>query len=485
MDKPKKTEKPLAPRVDMPCREPAERRHNFKEVALGYSREQAMREAARCLQCKKPKCVAGCPVEVPIRDFIAEVAKGNMDEAYRIIRTTNSLPAVCGRVCPQENQCEGECLLNAKGQPVCIGRLERYVADNHISGNPGKQVADDAAFTERDFEHKVACIGSGPASITAAGYLAAKGIRVDVYEALHEPGGVLVYGIPAFRLPKEVVAEELNALRGLGVRFLTNWVGGRTVTVVELLEQGYKAVFIGVGAGLPLFLNIPGENLVGVFSANEYLTRMNLGRAHAFPDFDTPAFPGRHVTVFGAGNVAMDAARTALRQGAETVHIVYRRTREEMPARHEEIEHAEEEGVCFELLAAPLAFNGDADMRLASVTLQRMRLGAPDGSGRRRPEPVTGDIYELATDLAIVALGTRPNPILLEATPELALNARGYISVNEKTGESSLPGVFAGGDIVTGAATVILAMGAGRRAAREIAGRLLGEDGKRRPAVTP
>jgi len=473
----KKAKKPLLPRVDMPCQDPLERRGNFKEVALGYTRAMAMREAARCLQCKKPKCVSGCPVEVPIREFIAEVAKGDMDAAYRIIKTTNSLPAVCGRVCPQEIQCEGECVLSAKGQPVCIGRLERYVADQHIASNPCSGAAGDSAREMRPPGLRVACIGSGPASITAAGYLAGRGIAVDVYEALHEPGGVLIYGIPAFRLPKEIVAEELNGLRRLGVTFLTNWVGGRTVTVADLLEQGYRAVFIGVGAGLPMFLRVPGENLIGVFSANEYLTRVNLGRAYAFPDYDTPVFPGKNVTVFGAGNVAMDAARTAMRLGAESVHIVYRRTRDEMPARHEEIEHAEEEGILFELLAAPLAFNGNAEMRLESVSLQRMCLGEPDASGRRRPEPVEGALYELKTDLAIVALGTNANPILLEATPGLERNKWGYVAANEETGETSIPNVFAGGDIVTGAATVILAMGAGRRAAQEIARRLLQQSG--------
>jgi glutamate synthase (NADPH/NADH) small chain len=412
---------------------------------------------------------------VPIREFIAEIAKGNMDEAYRIIKTTNSLPAVCGRVCPQEIQCEGACALNARGQPMCIGRLERYVADQHIAAKPRAQAAGGDVRDMRRTGLKVACIGSGPASITVAGYLAARGVAVDVYEALHEPGGVLVYGIPAFRLPKEIVAEELNSLRLLGVNFLLNWVGGRTVSVAELLEQGCQAVFIGVGAGLPMFLRAPGENLIGVFSANEYLTRVNLGRAYAFPDYDTPVFPGEKVTVFGAGNVAMDAARTAMRLGAGSVHIVYRRTRDEMPARREEIEHAEEEGIRFELLAAPLKFNGNAEMRLESVSLQRMRLGEPDASGRRKPEPIEGAYYEMETDLGIVALGTNANPILLEATPGLERNKWGYIVVNEETGETSIPNVFAGGDIVTGAATVILAMGAGRRAAQEIARRLLKE----------
>ncbi len=460
----------VAPRVDMPCQAPAERRRNFNEVALGYTGEMAAAEAARCLQCKRPTCVKGCPVEVPIRDFIREVAAGNLENAYRVIRTANSLPAVCGRVCPQEHQCEGKCILKAKGQPIAIGRLERFVADSHLAAcetapgscppAPGPRAAG-----------RVACIGSGPASLTCAGVCAAAGLEVDVYEALHEAGGVLVYGIPAFRLPKDVVAAEIAGLRELGVRFHLNHVGGRTVDVAEL-RQSHDAVFIGVGAGLPVFLGVPGENLVGVFSANEYLTRINLGRAYGFPEYDTPSFPGRHVTVFGAGNVAMDAARTALRMGAESVHIVYRRTRAEMPARGEEIEHAAEEGVQFALLSAPVRFNGDEQARLTSVTLQKMELGEADASGRRRPVPVEGAVSDLATDLAIVALGTRSNPILLDATPDLARTERGYIQADPETGETSIPGVFAGGDIVTGAATVILAMGAGRRAAQEIVRRL-------------
>lgn len=470
----KPLKKNLAPRVDMPCLPADVRRRNFDEVALGYTREMAMAEAARCLQCKKPKCVAGCPVEVPIRDFIAETARGDMDAAYRIVKSANSLPAVCGRVCPQEIQCEGQCVLNAKGRPVAIGRLERYVADTHIAATACEQVTGSDACAAPRPHLRAACLGAGPASLTAAGYLAAAGVQVDVYEALHEPGGVLVYGIPSFRLPKDVVAKELDGLRRAGVNFHCNWVGGRTITVQELLEQGCNAVFIGVGAGLPVFLGIPGENLVGVFSANEYLTRANLGRAYAFPETDTPFYPGKHVAVFGAGNVAMDAARTAIRLGAETVSVVYRRTREEMPARHEEIDHAEEEGVRFELLAAPVRFNGDAEFSLQSATLQRMRLGEPDASGRRRPEAVEGDTYDLPMDLAIVALGTRANPILLEATPGLERNKWGYITADERTGETSIPNVFAGGDIVTGAATVILAMGAGRRAAQEICRRLLG-----------
>ena len=468
----KTPKKPVAPRVDMPCQPAEVRRANFDEVALGYTREMAIEEAQRCLQCKKPLCVSGCPVEVPIRDFIREAAHGNMDAAYRIIKSTNSLPAVCGRVCPQEHQCEGKCVLRAKGQPVAIGRLERFVADTYIATTACEQVTGTDACALPRGDLKVACIGSGPSSLTCAGVCAAAGIKVDVYEALHEAGGVLIYGIPAFRLPKNVVATEIDGLRLAGVDFHLNSVGGRTVEVEELLET-HHAVFIGVGAGLPMFLGVPGENLVGVFSANEYLTRVNLGRAYDFPNQDTPAFPGKNVTVFGAGNVAMDAARTALRMGAESVHIVYRRTRAEMPARLEELEHAEEEGVQFAMLSAPVRFNGNDEMRLTSVTLQKMELGEPDASGRRRPVAIEGEVFDLPTDLAVVALGTRSNPILLDATPKLKQNKWGYIEVNEETGETSMPNVFAGGDIVTGAATVILAMGAGRKAGQEIVRRLL------------
>ncbi|MDR2821256.1 MAG: NADPH-dependent glutamate synthase [Desulfovibrio sp.] len=464
--KTEKNKKNIAPRTAMPCQPAEKRRANYEEVALGYTREMAMQEASRCLQCKKPLCVTGCPVEVPIRDFIAEAAKGDFAAAYNIIKSTNSLPAVCGRVCPQENQCEGKCILNAKGQPVAIGRLERFMADaflaNAVPSSPPPAVKKGGK--------KVACIGSGPSSLTCAGVCAAAGLETDVFEALHEPGGVLIYGIPAFRLPKNVVAAEIDGLRRMGVKFHLNRVGGTTVTVEEL-RKSYDAVFIGVGAGLPNFVGVPGENLVGVFSANEYLTRANLGRAYAFPEYDTPTYPGKNVTVFGAGNVAMDAARTALRLGAENVHIVYRRTRAEMPARHEEVEHAEEEGVQFAMLCAPTRFDGDEDSRLVSVTLQEMELGEPDESGRRKPVPISGKTRVLPTDLAVVALGTRSNPILLEATPGLELTKRGYIKVNEATGETSLPNVFAGGDIVTGAATVILAMGAGRLAGQEICAR--------------
>ncbi len=461
------------PRVEMPCQDAEVRARNFEEVALGYTAENAAAEASRCLQCKRPLCRAGCPVEVRIPEFIEQVTLGNLDEAYRILKSTNSLPAVCGRVCPQESQCEGACILAKKGEAVAIGRLERYVAD-HALKNGCEGMSDDGTCAAPRPDLKVACIGSGPASITVAGYLAAQGIQVTLFEALHEPGGVLIYGIPAFRLPKDVVAAELKGLQDLGVEFKTNWVGGRTISIPQLFEEGYQAVFVGVGAGLPQFLGIPGENHIGVFSANEYLTRVNLGRAYDFPNQDTPVYPGQHVTIFGAGNVAMDAARTAMRLGAESVNIIYRRTRAEMPARAEEIEHALEEGVKIMELCAPLSFNDDGAGILNSVTLQKMELGEPDASGRRRPVAIAGSEFEHLTDLAVIAVGTRSNPILLEATEGLALNKYGYIEANEETGETSIPNVFAGGDIVTGAATVILAMGAGRRAAQEIAKRLLG-----------
>ncbi|MCH5276422.1 MAG: NADPH-dependent glutamate synthase [Desulfovibrionaceae bacterium] len=464
------------PRTDMPCQPAAERIANFREVALGYTPDMARAEASRCLQCKRPLCRTGCPVEVRIPEFIEQTAQGNLAEAYQILRSTNSLPAVCGRVCPQEKQCEGACILGRKGEPVAIGRLERYVADAALAASRQGQASSPVRCVPAHAGLKVACLGSGPASLTCAGYLAGLGVRVTVFEGLHEPGGVLVYGIPAFRLPKDVVRQELDSLRAMDVDIRTNWVGGRTVTIDSLFAEGYQAVFVGVGAGLPVFLNIPGENIIGVFSANEYLTRANLGRAYEFPAYDTPTYPGRHVTVFGAGNVAMDAARTAMRLGAESVHIVYRRTRAEMPARQEEIEHALEEGVQLVELAAPLRFTAGDSKRLAAVDLQRMELGEPDASGRRSPRPIPGATFTQPTDLAIVALGTRPNPLLLDATPQLTLNKKGYIVVDEATGETSIPNVFAGGDIVTGAATVILAMGAGRRAAREIARRLLGEE---------
>ena len=456
----------------MPSLEPDYRSKVFEEVATGYTYEMAVEEARRCFHCINKPCVPRCPVQINIPAFIERVANEDIEGAFEIINRSSSLPAVCGRVCPQENQCESKCTRNLNGEPVAIGRLERFVADNHKADSACEAQTGGNACAMPVQGKKVACLGAGPASLSCAGYCAQHGIKVDVYEALHEAGGVLVYGIPSFRLPKDVVKKEVDGLRDMGVDFHLDCVGGRTVQVSELL-QDHDAVFIGVGAGLPRFLGVPGENMVGVFSANEYLTRINLGRGYRFPEFDTPPFPGRRVTVFGAGNVAMDAARTALRMGAEEVRVVYRRTRAEMPARVEEVEHAEEEGVIFEMLAAPLHFNGDEQQNLKSVTLQRMELGEPDASGRRRPVPVEGSEYEIETDLAIVALGTRSNPILLEATQELEKTERGYIKVNEETGETSIPNVFAGGDIVTGAATVILAAGAGRRAGEVICERLL------------
>ncbi|WP_051261696.1 NADPH-dependent glutamate synthase [Desulfovibrio inopinatus] len=459
----------------MPFQAPSERVKNFKEVALGYTSTLATEEARRCLQCKKPGCVAGCPVEVPIPQFIAHVAEGRIEEAYKVIKSTNSLPAICGRVCPQEIQCEGSCILVKKGQPIAIGRLERFVADEFLHRDACDLLGDSdrQACPLINTDKKVACIGSGPSSLTVAGYLATRGCKVTVFEALHEPGGVLIYGIPEFRLPKTaIVHKEIHALKQMQVDFELNAVAGKTFSIQELFDQGYKAVFLGVGAGLPRFLNIPGENSIGVFSANEYLTRANLGRAYDFPNYATPTYCGRNVTVYGGGNVAMDAARTALRLGAERVSIVYRRLVEDMPARHEEIEHAIEEGVQMECLAAPLKFISDEEGKLCAVKLQRMQLGDPDESGRRSPKPIHDSTYELETDLAIVAVGTRSNPLLLENEPQLETNKWGYVVVNDDTCETTMPNVFAGGDIVTGAATVILAAGAGRKAAKEIAQRL-------------
>jgi glutamate synthase (NADPH/NADH) small chain len=462
----------LKPRVAMPMQDAGERSANFSEVALGYTAEMAREEAARCLQCKTPTCQAGCPVEVDCKSFIRCVADGDFDAAYRVIKQDNSLPAVCGRVCPQEKQCEAGCKLNPTGKPIAIGRLERFVADNYYAENSCDALTGtDACPMLRD-DIKVAAIGSGPSSLTFAGYLASRGVPVTVFEALHDVGGVLTYGIPEFRLPKSIVRTEVEFLKAQGVEFRVDQVGGKTFSIAELREQGYQAVFIGVGAGLPRFMNISGENLIGVFSANEYLTRVNLMRAWQFPETDTPVIVGRKVTVFGGGNVAMDAARTALRLGADRVHIVYRRTQNEMPARLEEIEHALEEGIVVEPLAAPLEFLGDENGRLRAVSLQRMVLGECDASGRCRPEPVEGDVYELETDLAIIGIGTGPNPVLLGETPELGLNKWGYIEADPETGETSMDMVFAGGDIVTGAATVVMAMGAGRASAQEVARRL-------------
>jgi len=446
-------------RVEMPCQPPLVRRTNFDEVALGYTREMALQEASRCLRCKKPLCISGCPVQVPIRDFIAELAQGYLEASYRIIKSTNNLPAVCGRVCQQEHQCEGKCVLGVKGQPVAIGRLERFVADSFF----GAALKFARRKSAKNSDKRVAMLGAGPASLTCAGICAAGGLAVDVFEGLHEPGGVLMYGIPSFRLPKNVVAAEIDDLCALGVNFHLNRVGGRTVTVEELREE-YDAIFIGVGAGLPIFLGIPGENLVGVFSANEYLTRVNLMDA-ASEDSDTPVLRGHRVAVVGGGNTAMDSVRTARRLGAELAMIVYRRSEEEMPARIEEVKHAKEEGIEFRTLHNPIEYLGDENGRIRQMKLQKMALGDADASGRRRPVAIEGAIETIDVDQVIVSIGVSPNPLIPSAFSGLEVSSRGTIIVNEEDMRSSLPDVYAGGDIVRGGATVILAMGDGRKAA--------------------
>ena len=444
----------------MPEQAPDVRNHNFEEVALGYTAEMAMEEAQRCLHCKHQPCVAGCPVNVHIPQFIAKVAEGDFAGAYREIALTNGLPAVCGRVCPQETQCEGKCVRGIKGEPVGIGRLERFVADWWMEHGDGK--------TEKPASngHRVAVVGAGPAGLTCAGDLAKMGYEVTVFEALQTAGGVLVYGIPQFRLPKEIVAREVGALKELGVDIETNMVIGKVDSVDELFEQGYEAVFIGSGAGLPMFMGIPGENANEVFSANEYLTRSNLMKA--FDDsYDTPIAAGKKVAVVGGGNVAMDAARTALRLGAD-VHIVYRRSEAELPARVEEVHHAKEEGVIFDLLTNPKKINVDENGNITSMTVIKMELGEPDASGRRRPVEIPGSEYDIEVDTVIMSLGTSPNPLISSTTKGLETNRRKCIVADEENGQTSKEGVFAGGDAVTGAATVILAMGAGKAGAKGI-----------------
>lgn len=447
-----------------PMREqaPDKRRHNFKEVALGYTLEEARTEAKRCLQCKKPLCVEGCPVNVQIPHFIKCIVDGDIKEALRIIKETNNLPAICGRVCPQEEQCESKCILGRKGEPVAIGRLERFAADYMMEQEEDQQVPEMA---KRD--KKIAIVGSGPAGLTAAADLAKLGYDVTVFEAFHEPGGVLVYGIPEFRLPKSLVRKEIDGLKKLGVKFETNVIIGKTITIDELLDNGYEAVFIGTGAGLPKFMNIPGENLNGVYSANEYLTRINLMKAYDFPNSHTPIKQGKKVAVVGGGNVAMDAARSALRLGAEEVHIIYRRSEEEMPAREEEVHHAKEEGIIFDVLTNPVEILGQ-DGWVTGIKCIRMELGEPDESGRRRPIPIEGSEFVMDIDTVIMAIGTSPNPLIKSTTKDLAVYPWGGIIIDEETGATSKDRVYAGGDAVTGAATVILAMGAGKRAAKAI-----------------
>ena len=456
----KKPKKEKIPRVQMPEQEAQVRARNFLEVPTGYTQEMAQLEAKRCLQCKKPGCVDGCPVGVDIPGFIKLIADGDFTKSIRNIWTMNSLPAVCGRVCPQEIQCEGKCILAKKGDPVAIGNLERYAADWERENGTGELPPKQAPTGK-----KVAVVGSGPSGLTVAGDLITKGHEVTVFEAFHKPGGVLIYGIPEFRLPKAIVAQEVNFLERLGVKVDCNAVVGRTVTLPELFEEGYQAIYIGVGAGLPRFMNIEGENLVGILSANEYLTRANLMKAYLYPKVDTPIPKGKNVVVLGAGNVAMDSARTAMRLGAEKVRIVYRRSRDEMPARIAEIHHAGEEGIEFFLLTNPTKYLGNEKGRLTGMECLKMELGEPDDSGRRRPVPIEGSEFELECDLCIVAVGSGANPLLTQSTPELELNQWGYIDADLENGKTSMRGVWAGGDIVTGAATVILAMGAGRKAA--------------------
>ena len=439
--------------------EPKVRAKNFKEVCLGYTPEEAVEEAQRCLNCKHRPCMNGCPVSVRIPEFIAQVAQGNFEEAYNIIKSTNALPAVCGRVCPQENQCEGQCVRGKNGEPVAIGRLERFCAD-YMSDKAAKAVKAEPNG------HKVAIVGAGPSSLTAAGDLAKLGYEVTIYEAFHTAGGVLMYGIPEFRLPKAIVQKEIDGLKDLGVKIMTNMVIGKVLSVDELMEMGNEAVFVGSGAGLPRFMGIEGEGLVGVYSANEYLTRINLMKAYK-KEYSTPIISSQNVAVVGGGNVAMDAARSALRLGARRVFIVYRRSMDELPARKEEVHHAQEEGVEFLTLNNPVKVIGDDNSRVRALECVRMELGEPDESGRRSPKPIEGSEFELLVDTVVMAIGTSPNPLIRKTTPGLEVNKRGCLIVNEKEATTK-EGVYAGGDAVTGAATVILAMGAGKRAAKAI-----------------
>ncbi len=466
-------------KVDMPERDPKSRVRHFQEVALGYTPEQAMEEARRCLQCRHKPCVAGCPVQVHIPEFIALVAAGHFQEAYEVIMATNRLPAICGRVCPQEVQCEQRCVRTKQGESVAIGRLERFVADWALA---------NSTYEPREVQatgHRVAVVGSGPAGLACAGDLAGLGHDVTLFEAFHVAGGVLVYGIPEFRLPKGLVAREIDQLRQSGVTLMTNQVIGKTYTLDDLFEQGFEAVFIGSGAGLPRFLGIEGENLNGVYTANEFLTRVNLMQAYRFPDVDTPVAMGRQVCVVGGGNVAMDAARSAKRLGAQTVTILYRRSEAEMPAREEEVAHAKEEGIRFRTLVNPVRMLGTDSGWVRAVTCSTMTLGEPDASGRRRPIPLAGQDFDVVADTVIVAIGQSPNPLIKAATPQLVTQDWGGIIVDPDTLETSIPGVFAGGDVVTGAATVIQAMGAGKQAAAAIHKRLTHKQGQAQPPDDP
>jgi glutamate synthase (NADPH) small chain len=455
-------ERKKIPRHKMPEQDPRRRRHNFEEVPYGYSEETAIMEAKRCIKCKKPQCIKGCPVNINIPEFIALIEEGKFVEAAIVLQQQNTLPAVTGRVCPQELQCEAKCILGKKGKPVAIGRLERFAAD-YARKQDAIKVKNDAKSTGK----KVAIIGAGPAGLTVAGDLIKLGHDITIFEALHVPGGVLVYGIPEFRLPKEIVSYEVANLEKLGVKIITDYVVGKSKTIDELFESGFDAIFIGTGAGLPMFMNIPGENLVGVYSANEYLTRTNLMKAYLFPEYATSPVKSKKVITVGAGNVAMDSARSALRLGSESV-IVYRRSREEMPARGEEIHHAEQEGVELKLLTNPKRIIGDEMGRVCGIECVKMELGEPDDSGRRRPVEVKGSEFIIECDTVVPSLGNRPNPLIAMTTPDIKTTRWGTLDCNEETLETSKKGVFAGGDIVTGAATVISAMGAGKTAANSI-----------------
>jgi len=459
---PKPRPKIVKESVAMPKQKPEVRKHNFNEVALGYTEEQAVAEAERCLQCPKPKCVEGCPVEIEIPAFVKLLRERKFEEAIKKIKEKNSLPAICGRVCPQEEQCQLQCVMGKAGEPVSIGRLERFLADYEMKKEMG------APPRQTPTGRKMAVIGAGPAGLTVAADLAKLGHEVVVFEALHKPGGVLAYGIPEFRLPKKIVKIESDYVGKLGATIQLNALVGRLFTIPEFLKKGFDAIFIGTGAGLPQFLRIQGENLGGIYSANEFLIRVNLMKSYAFPEYDTPIRIGKKVAVIGAGNVAMDSARSALRLGAEEVYIVYRRSREEMPARSEEIENAEEEGIVFRLLTNPLRFLGDEKGWVKQMECIQMKLGEPDESGRRRPVPIEGSEFLMDIDTAIIAVGRTPNPIIQLTTEGLETTKWGTIVVDEVTMRTSLEGVYAGGDIVTGEATVISAMGAGKKAARAI-----------------
>jgi len=446
----------------MPEQAPDVRNKNFLEVSSGYTEEMAINEAMRCLKCRKKPCMSGCPVMVKIPEFIAKIAEGEFEEAYQIISETSSLPAICGRVCPQENQCEGKCVHGVKGEPVAIGRLERFAADWHAAN-----YGDEEIKPAESNGHKVAVIGAGPAGLACAGDLVNKGYEVTVYESLHKTGGVLVYGIPEFRLPKAIVAAEVAKLEAKGVKFVTDAIVGRAITVDELMkEEGFESVFIGTGAGLPSFMKIPGENLLGVCSANEYLTRINLMKAY-LPEYDTPIQRGDKIAVVGGGNVAMDAARCAKRMGASEVYIIYRRSMEELPARAEEVHHAMEEGIIFKLLTNPVAIKGDETGHVTGIECVSMELGEPDASGRRRPVVIEGSNHVVPVDMVIMSIGTKLNTLILDTTEELAANERGGIGADDRAA-TNRAGIFAGGDAVTGAATVIKAMGAGKTAAAGI-----------------